>query len=186
MRLSALKKALVETKGATTVGLVAKTTPQLTGGESSPVKGRLLKIAHVSGIVNWTYERSVNNQRVREGLPPDFESVRRKWGARLRLESQLLPFVLHPVSPQGGWLVISEKELKDLSPNELYLELKRQAIHKKVYELDGKLVEKDEIAQYLTKREREGERQELENPVILRDYKLSSILELHLKGKVIG
>jgi hypothetical protein len=46
-------------------------------------KKNCTKNSVVNGIINWSYEGSVNKQRDREGSPTDFRAQERKWGERI-------------------------------------------------------------------------------------------------------
>lgn len=169
--------------------IVARTNPTLVGGKSCPLAG-LEKVATVNGVINWSYENSVNNQRLREGGPTDdsgeveqFVSAPRAWGRRLheafpdRRGNRMLPFV----AKQWNSETIESSELERLPLDELYLELKVQKSLACQYFLEGVEQSAETVQPYLRER-RESSRQEVENPVILRDYKLSSLVSLTVDG----
>jgi hypothetical protein len=182
---SELRDRLFHLRGATFVTMVARTVPTLRGGKSCPLKG-LEKISRVNGLVNWSYENSVNNQRGREAevgeQPEKFVAHPRKWGKRLhdalRLESgkqRLLPLVAYdfPVSD------ITLDELRKIPVDELYLEFKFERSLWHHYELNGKDIPASQVEPWLPPK-RESGRQEVEKPVILRDYKLVNLQEITL------
>lgn len=142
--------------------LIARTVPDMnktvvvTGVKvRNPYHGRCRKIAAVNGIINWRYENAVNNQRVREGSLPDFEAAPRQWGRRLEGE----PFVQHH--------------------DKLYIELKVQRSMEHYYEThEGLRLDTAHVELHLPAR-RPNHRQGLEREVVLRDYAMESVVELH-------
>ena len=92
---------LMNLRGAKFTTIVAETDPRMlkTG---NPFVGAT-KISRVNGVVNWIYQNSVNNQRVRENQPLDqqgeiehFSPEPRKWGQRLKHETgHVAPLVEH-------------------------------------------------------------------------------------------
>lgn len=161
-RLTVTRAQLVEalraqTGAASFCSIIACTIPPM-NKTNNPYHGRCRKIARVNGIINWRYENAVNNQRVREEKAADFEALPRSWGTRLQGE----PFVQH-----------NEK---------LYIELKVSASVEHYYEThDGLRLDTATVESYLRER-RPQTRQGLEREVILRDYALDSIRELHAYG----
>ena len=155
--LSELKSALLERKGTTFVTIVAETDPKLRK-RGNPYAGRVTKRSRVNGAIGWIYGNGVNRQRVREGLEPDFTAHPRKWGERIKGT----PFVEH----KGN----------------TYLELKVERVLGTEYLLDGKTIDRSLIEEWLPKRKPEGERQQVESPVILRDYNLANIKAIAFDG----
>jgi hypothetical protein len=140
----------------TFLSLLAVTEPKLL--KSCPF-GQVRKVSKILGIANFRYANSVNNQRSREGLPADFESLPRRWGKRL----VGCPLVEH----QGKW----------------YLEVKVEKVLKSAkYWADGKWISKEALEPFLPKRQESG-RQGVENSIILRDYNLESIRKLKIGGR---
>lgn len=124
----------------------------------NPYYGRTFKVAKVHGIINWRYESAVNRQRERENKEPDFEALPRSWGQRL--EGQ--PFVEYE--------------------GRLYLEIKVQMILEHYYEtLDGLRLDLSHVESFLPQR-RPQSRQGLNKEVVLRDYAIDSVVELHAYG----
>lgn len=145
---------------ATFVSFVAKTKPKMKK-KGNPFKDRKVeKVAHVYGIVNFRYQNSVNNQRVRENKEDDFQSAPRKWGKRI----PKTPFVEH-------------KDKK-------YLEVKRERVEYTFY-IDGQEIGEDQaqvLEQYLYSSE--PKRQKVNNTIVLRDYKLESIEQLKANNQM--
>lgn len=159
-----LKEMLKARKGATIVTIVAETEPDLrkTGNPYIGCK----KISRVNGVINWIYENAVNRQREREGQPVNadgyiehFESLPRKWGQRIHGT----PFVEH----------------KDNT----YLELKVERSLGHEYRHNGETLTDEQVAPFLPKK-KEGERQKVDKPVILRDYNLTNIVQISVGGEV--
>lgn len=143
-------------RGANIVTLYTKTKPDMLL-RGNPYR-EAQKWAIVNGVINWIYETSVNRQRIREGKEPDFQAFPRKWGYRIRGT----PFVRHR--------------------DNLYLELKRQAILDCEYrEPDGSLIETNHIEPFL-KPQDETSRQGVDNLIILRDYRLDHIFGFNMDG----
>lgn len=144
-------------RGSTIVSFVAETIPAMRK-TNNPYFGRVIKRSRVVGMLGWIYENSVNAQRAREGSPVDFESAPRKWGQRVTGT----PLVEHG----GKW----------------YLEVKVQSARSPEYYCDGGPIDREVIAEYLKSADDHG-RQELNRPVILRDYAVESIQEFTCGGE---
>jgi len=149
---------LAERRGAQAVTIIARTVPEMRK-TNNPWYGRTEKVARVNGMVNWRYENAVNNQRAREGNQEPFAAEPRKWGQRIIG----CPFVEYR--------------------GELYLEVKVERSIEYQYYVDGKPVDAAVIAPYLPKRQESG-RQDVERPVVLRDYKLATIEQIAIGGKL--
>ena len=147
-----LQNRLDQLKGARVVSFIARTKPEMRKTDN-PYWERVTKVSKVVGMVNWIYQNSVNRQRIREDSEPDFEALPRSWGERIHGK----PFVTH----------------KD----NLYLEVKVESAIQTQYFVDGVPVEREVIAEWL-RPSSEPIRQELEKPVILRDYKLENIRQI--------
>ncbi len=185
MNIEEIKIVLANKKGAFPVTLITETIPDLKGGKKCPilVAGTITKSTHINGIVNFLYESSVNRQRGREDLEMNFESEPRKWGCRLHIQGKLLPFVHH----KKGIVQPSHRDIQKLTnlphADELYLEMKCQNVYNVQYYQLGKQIDTSVVEPYLRDRT-EGERQGVENVVVLRDYKLSNIKQITVDGKL--
>jgi hypothetical protein len=194
--LSAFRTMLFGVKGAKPVTIITRTEPTLTGGKKCPLAG-LVKISTVNGMINFNYENAVNRQRSREGNSEVFESAARKWGKRLyeapeevenpnsvqRIERKRrtprhLPFVAK------NWKedTITIDEFNEIPNDELYLEMKVENSGDYIYMLNGEEIPKEKVAPYLPKK-KEGERQDLEKTVILRDYKIENVEQITIDGE---
>lgn len=164
--LAELKDLLTARKGAFPITFLSMTEPKMNKGRGknkNPFLGRVFKASTVNGIINFIYQNSVNNQREREDKTPDFIPEARSWGTRIKGT----PFVEHK--------------------GEFYLEVKvERTLEEPRYYLDGKEADeatKEKIKEWLPP-ERESSRQELDKEVILRDYNIKNIVELHHNGEV--
>lgn len=157
-------------RGCRPVSFVAETIPELKSG--NPFGGtqrthRLRKMSRVSGMIGFSYENAVNNQRGREETPIDpitgevvsFVAEPRKWGVR----RAGTPFVDHKGST--------------------YLEVKvERSLHCEYRLDDGTPVDAAIVAAWLPEK-KEGARQMVEKPVILRDYTLANLREVTINGQ---
>ena len=160
MTLGELKAALASRKGTQFITIVAVTDPRMRKRDN-PYIGRVQKRSTVNGAIGWIYQNSVNRERAREDLQPDFEAFPRKWGERI----SGTPFVEHKGST--------------------YLEMKVERVISTEYLLDGEPVDRSVIEEWLPKHKSEGARQEVERPVILRDYNLPNITSITYGGTTI-
>lgn len=148
-------------KGATFIAFQAFTEAQ-----KSKAKGaqKVFKASNVHATAEWNYQNSVNNQLQREenGKAGKFEAKPRAWG-----EHETLSLVWHKGEP--------------------YLHVKvNKALTSPRYFVNGQPVDKAEVSHLLRPPSPKPETQEsvgLKKEVVCRDYKLSSIRELRLKGK---
>lgn len=164
-----LVSVLMDRKGAFFGTIVAETDPRMkkTG---NPYVGAV-KISRVNGLFNWIYENAVNRQRCREEQPVDasgevehFTALPRKWGVRVKREDgTVTPLVEH----KGAF----------------YLEMKVERSLGYEYRKDGTTLDPKAVEAFLPER-KEGARQEVDNPVILRDYAIESIRQITLDGIV--
>lgn len=178
MELAAM---LFQVVGAKPVTILARTEPTLIGGKSCPLHG-LTKLASVNGIMNFSYEKSVNRMRVRRGAPTTregnvehFDAAPRAWGSRLfsKATGKKVPLVAKTV-PDAH---LTFEELKALQADELFLEMKVQKSLTRQYELNGEIVPEEDVIPHLRKSA---------NPhgVVLRDYRLDHLYEVVMDGNV--
>lgn len=183
--LAGFRSMLFNVRGAKPVTIVTRTEPTLTGGKKCPLAG-LVKVSTVNGMINFNYENAVNRQRSREGNNEVFESASRKWGKRLyetpenetRRNPRHLPFVAKNWKEE----TISVEEFNEIPNDELYLEMKVENSGDYIYMLNGVEIPKEQVAPYLPKK-KEGERQEVEKTVILRDYKIENVEQITIDGE---
>ena len=165
--LNALKDRLASVRGAKIITFTALTKPSGMRKTGNPY-ATCMKESRVNGIINWSYEKAVNNQRLRESQPMDdfgnveaFHAAPRQWGQRVRGT----PFVEH----NGTF----------------YLEVKVQNALGHRYLFEEQVIEAEHIKPFLPNRDNEGIRQEVDNIIILRDYKLESIKQVILDQEVL-
>lgn len=189
-----LADILVTKRGASPVTILTHTLPtNFVGGKSCDIlkAGPITKIQVVNGLCNFLYENSVNNQREREEQPTTpsgavelFNAEQRRWGVRLVIGKYLLPFVHHfkgMVIPPNIRDIKLVKNLPHL--DELYLELQCRQSGMIKYVQNDKELDYDEVSKYLREKN-EGSRQQVDNPVVLRDFKLINIRQITLDQKV--
>ncbi len=147
-------------KGTTFATLYCDSEPKLKcpKTKNKHMQGRIRKQSTVNCTLGFIYANSVNRQRVREDKEGDFTPNKRKWGVRV----PQTPLVHH----NGNW----------------YLETKVEKVYDTRYLLDGKVVDRSEIAEYLAQSSKQPQ-QELDKEVILRDYKVDSIIAATINGK---
>lgn len=155
--IEVLAEFLRKIKGAAPATITVKTFPRMVNKEN-PYYNLIYKLAKVNGMINCNYESMVNRQRIREGKDPDFEALKRSWGIRMTGT----PLVLHK--------------------NKQYLEIKVQGSEYEYrYISSDKLVNKDSVNPFILTSS--TARQQLDNPVILRDYSLENIKGIAVEGK---
>lgn len=145
---------LLNHHGCQIVTFVSVTKPQLK--KDAPFDN-LIKVAKINGLTHWNYENSVNNQRIREDKNPDFIALERSWGIRQNNS----PFVTHK--------------------NNLYLEVKVQNPIQVSYFDGNKQIPNEQVEKYLVKSE--SKRQNLDKPVVLRDYNINNIKQFTMNGQ---
>jgi hypothetical protein len=161
-----LERILMATNRCQFVSLTAVTDPDM-NKRNNPFAGFARKVSFATGVICWQYSSAVNRQRAREstGNQPvaKFVSMPRTWGSRIKGT----PLVSYQ----------TENEVR------LYLELKRQAVQFHYFDRHTHhRIDLAELTPFLTKRETESNRQEVDQQVVLRDYRLINIAELTLAG----
>jgi hypothetical protein len=145
-------------KGATFATIVTNTDARVRA--SCPFGRNVRKVSRVNVTLNYNYAAAVNRQRTREGGEADFEAAPRQWGERIK----------------GTSLVRHES-------GKLYLETKvERSLGCEYFAADGSRIEAEAIAPYLPSKGGSG-RQEVEKPVLVRDYALDSIKGVTIKGE---
>jgi len=155
-----IKEIMSRVNGASFVGITTSTEPKLLGGKKNPFIGHTRKItvgASVMVFQNKTkngYNEMVKRRLIKEGKNPEsFELSPRAWGTRL----EGIPFVEHN--------------------GQYYLEVIFLSTGKSHYEVDGIITPADRI-EGLTGRGEEGRQGGLEDKVVIRTFKVSSITSL--------
>jgi len=159
---SALVDRFLARRGAMPITFTAETAPDMrkTG---NPYVGAT-KIAQVNGIGgSWNYGTAVNNQRGREDKPMDFVPHARKWGVRVtHADGKLTGLVEH----KGAY----------------YLEVRVGSSLHHEYRFNGAVLDGNLIHPFLAQK-REGSRQEVDNPIIVRDYKIENLRQITMDGE---
>ena len=147
-------------QGSQPVGIQSVTTPKL-NKEGKELFGNVLKISHSGGLLGYSYQNSVNNQREREGKPQTFTTEPLWNGAGRR------------ISPT---LAVHE------GLNTFYLSYKHQQTHRAIY-IDGNLnpIIYETLKPYLPKT-KPSPKQELNQEVKHREIKLDNVKRLRVKG----
>lgn len=157
--LNATQLAEVVSGGAKPVTITTTTVPDLVGGKSCPLAGRVQKVSRVNGFLNFNYQNAVNRQLGREDKEQEFEAHPRKWGNRKK-----------------GFVYYESKGEK-----KVYLEVKVEKSLDHEYYVDGEKVSDDVVKPYL--RPSSPSRQGTDKEVIVRDYRISNILKLCCGGQ---
>jgi hypothetical protein len=152
--------------GASFVGLDTLTIPTLKGGKSNPMQGEVAKFNEGSSVMVFQnknsngYENMVMKRLIAEGKNPEsFELGKRAWGTRIE-----------------GTPLIEHK-------GEYYLEvifLKSGVVS---YYHEGKEIHKNEVIGLEDKEE--GHQGGLDNKVIIRTFKIASLISVRINSKVI-
>lgn len=145
--------------GGTFVGIDTITVPSLKGGKQNPHKDIVTKTTIGSSVMVFqnknsnAYQNMIVRRLEEEGKDTNFELSPRKWGQRV----EGTPLVEH----KGNY----------------YIEVIFLKAGKTTYQLEGKDVDKSEIIGLDLNKE-EGKQGGLDNKVIIRTYKLSSITRI--------
>jgi len=159
-------------RGATFVTFVAVTEPVFAkyneAGEPSPFRtGDIIKTANVNGTINFIYQNSVNLQRKREDLETDFQAMPRQWGHRIWQGNYVTPVIEH--TNKAG-------------EHKFYIEVKPERSLSHVYhDRNGNLIPAEQVEPFIRKNGRS--RQGVQKEVYCRDYKVSDIRSLTMKGQ---
>lgn len=165
MKLNDLQKMLVKRKGATFLTIIAVTEAQLTE-EGKEKFGRVWRVSHVNGQVNFNYENAVNKQREKEGVEEEFVARPRKWGTRLDSG----PFISHVRQSDGH--------------HELYLELRVLNVIETTYRNEkGDLMTDAQIWTYIKKNKSQLEHQMISKEIVVRDYNVKNIIAITLDNQ---
>ena len=170
MQIETLNTVLNSIEGVTFAGLDSVTDVTLLGGKKNEQQGRVKKVTVGNSIMLFTnknsngYENMVKRRLEKEGKnPASFKLGELPWGTRI------------PNTP-----IIEHK-------GEHYLQVIFLKSGKTHYELDGKKVDKTEIVGLKPASEGASDAQAgLEDMVIVRTFKLSSITELRVMKEILN
>lgn len=147
-----LEQMLRDLKASAFCTITAITEPKMTKG--NPFAG-VQKISVANVNINFNYSNAVNKRRDKEGNEEVFVPHARKWGQRV-----------------AGTPLVEHKGM-------IYLEARYMSAPSNItYVLNGNIIDKREIEEYLPKTNSNAEHQGLEKEVIVRDIKLSNIAEI--------
>lgn len=152
----ALAEMLASIRGATFATIITETDPRLrkTGNTLGPVR----KVSRVNVCIGFQYSNSVKRQQAREGREVEFEAQPRKWGMRI-----------------PGTVLVCHN-------GTLYLETKvERTLGHRYIDANGTEIPEEKVAPFLPARS--ASRQEVDREVIVRDYKLSSIVGIRVGGE---
>lgn len=159
-----IEEKLNDFKGTQIISIDTLTEVKLKGGIANPMQGRIQKLSKGNTVMIFKsaigYQNMVNRRLQKENPnAPEFISGPRPWGQRI----PNTPFVLHN--------------------NNLYLECIFLRSGKSIYFLDGTEIKKEDIIGLTEKSE--GEQGGLEDKVIIRCFKMDSIVEVRKSKETI-
>lgn len=199
--LRELVDRLLRVKGTTFIQLSATTEPKM-NKTGNPLFGNVVKDSITNSIVGFSYENMVNNARgkelsveVREACleagvseeilaqfsgevkelakrsADNFKAADRKWGTHVK----------NPITGETSRILIEHWKERE---HKYYLQVAilgtKPAVYR--YKTSGKELSAEDLAiakTFMPKR-KEGERQNLKNPIIIRDYSLKNLTRIHL------
>lgn len=166
LSLSQLELLLRNVRRATAVSLVARTQPVMRV-RGNPYRDNLVKIARVNGLIGIDYRSCIDRQRQREATEAGTEPETYTTGhlhVRSRIEGTVLfgyrDKVVLPVKVER----VIETQYRTIDTDEL--------------------VPVELVTPWLKKRQPGSKRQGVNRQVVLRDYPLTSIIELRIFGDV--
>ena len=139
---------------------------------ANPWLGRVTKAARINVVLGGDYRSMVDNRRLKEAAPQTledlalieaFEPMPRAWGVR-----------------RGRSPLVDHK-------GKVYVEAAVLRVYESGLLIDGEPASDDDAAdvrQYLPHPKEEGARQEVERPVILRDYAMASLRAIAYAGEL--
>ena len=152
-------------RGATFIGFVAETEPKMrkTG---NPYAGRVKKVAHVSGQINFHYDKAVLAQLAKEGKDASCFFAGESWHEPvIRDDGTLTPFCRHKTN------------------GKMYLRFRSLAVSEVRYVTDsGEEVAKEALEPFLTPAS-EYKNQGTDKPIRFLTYGLDTIKELTVDGQ---
>jgi hypothetical protein len=162
--MHALEKLFIENvNGSSIISIDTTTIPTLAGGKSNPDQGRIAKVSTGHNVMVFqnrnsnAYQNMINKRLIAEGKNPEFEVGPRQWGTRIKNT----PFVEHK--------------------GEMYLEVIFLRSGKVSYTRDGDVCDMNTI--HGLKEDSVSEQGGLDNKVIIRTFKFSSINAVTINGQ---
>jgi len=158
-----LVRELMQVKNAIPATIIAITEEKM-NKTNNPFYGRVTKKQRSNVFINFDYANSVNKRLTKEGKEADFIAHSRTWGERL----PGTPIVFHNNTYylEAGFLTKNDPKVE--------------------YFVDGEATDKAVFESFLKTKKPSTGRQgvEEENEVVLRDFKIDSIHEVHMNGKI--
>lgn len=158
-----LVRELMQIKNAVPATIIAVTEEKM-NKTKNPFYGRVTKKQRSNVFINFDYANSVNKRLVKEGKEADFVAHQRVWGERL----PNTPIVFHNNTYylEAGFLTKNDPKVE--------------------YFLDGEPTDKAVFETYMKPKTKSSGNQGLEdeNEVVLRDFKIDSVHEIHMNGKI--
>lgn len=152
-----LLELLTSLKTSTFATIYTRTIPDM-NKKNNPYLDRIEKYMEANVCLNFIYSNSVNRQRDKEGNEEQFTPHERRWGTRI----------------PGTTLV--------QHGNQYYIEVRFLKPGNTFYLCDGNVIDVSEFSQFLKSSRSNAEHQGLsyENEVVIRDFKIDSILEIKM------
>lgn len=156
---------LFNQNGATFVGLLTEVIPPMrkTG---NPYLNKVTKRQFHNVQIGFNYTNAINNRRDKEGEEKDFVASPRKWGRRINGT----PIVEHVKSGEYGVNYYLETRVLNSQKPDYYLN---------GVKLNNEVVLND-VLSFMSKKHSNAEHQGVENEVIVRDFRLDSIIAVTL------
>jgi len=153
-----LIELLKNLKTATPATVITQTIPKMRK-TNNPYFDKVTKFMKANVFINFNYEKSVNRVREKEGNDEVFEASKRVWGTRI----QGTPLVEH----KGNY----------------YLECRFLKHCKSTYLFENKVIDDSDISDFIYEGSN-AEHQGVFEEVILRDFKIESILQIKFNKEV--
>lgn len=168
--LNTLRDLLAGVKGTTAVSMVTVTDARLKKANPFAPLGSVYKVCRVSAMVGTDHEAAVNRAQWKQGVEPGYQAGSRSWGDRT---SSAL------VESKGQFYLCAQLN-PAIKTRPVYVAPVLKGTRVRLMP-----VSKEVIAPFLPpdRREQEAERQGVTDPVIRRDYKLSSITQISILGQ---
>jgi hypothetical protein len=156
-----LVRELMQVKSAVPATIIAVTEEKM-NKTNNPFYGRVTKRQRSNVFINFDYAKSVNKRLTKEGKDADFVAHKRTWGEHL----PGTPIVFHNnmYYLEAGFLTKNDPKVE--------------------YFLDGEATDKAVFETFMKSKTETVGRQGLDAEVVLRDFKIDSIHEIHMNGKI--
>lgn len=167
VNLAQLETALAGLLTATTATITTVTEPKM-NKKNNPFLGLVKKVSTANVILKFNYANSVNTQLKKEDKDAVFVPKSRAWGVH-----------------RGNTCLIDHTP-KGAIANVVYVEARFLKGAQSTFIFDGKVIAKSEIAAHLQEANSNSEHQGLSdaNEVIMRDIKLSNVIEIKMLGSI--